>query len=100
MSSDYGVLAGNMQWGLIDQSLVLYIPHVSKELGVEYICNIFKKLDIATVSYIHLKKTDNLYNAATVYMQSWNNSHCVENLQEKINDKGQEARVIYDDPDY
>ena len=100
MARDYGVLSLNSQLHTIDQDLVLYIPNVNKKINAEFICNMFKKLNIANVSYIHLQRTDRLHNAATVYMDYWYNNQCVENLQDKVNNQDQQARLIYDDPDH
>ena len=47
-----------------------------------------------------MQQIDNLSNEATIYMDYWYHNQCVENLQEKINDSNQQARIIYDDPNY
>jgi hypothetical protein len=84
----------------IDQDLILYIPYISKEIGTDYISKLFNRLSIADVQYIHFENIDMLHNSATIYMNSWYHTQCVENLQEKINNSTTEARVIYDDPAY
>ena len=103
MSADYGVLSSCARWPrnlTIDSDLVIYIPNISKEIGTDFIIDQFKKLDIANVNYIHLKKKDELYNTATIYMDSWHHNQVVENLQDRINNPDLIARLIYDDPLY
>lgn len=92
---DSGVMANN-----IDHNLVLYIPHINKNINYDFIYNIFNRLSIADVRYIHFQETDALYNTATIYMSKWYNTQCVKNLQERINNSTMEARLIYDDPAY
>ena len=70
------------------------------KLGADFIIDQFKKLDIADVGYIHLKKKDDLYNAVTIYMDNWHHNQVVENLQDRINNPNLIARLIYDDPLY
>jgi len=99
---DYGVIAHDaMRTSYnINHDLVLYIPHLNKGVNSNFISNIFSRLSIADVNYIHFQTTDALYNAATIYMSKWYNTQCVENLQERINNSTVEARLIYDDPSY
>ena len=56
---DYGVLSSRTRWPhslAIDQDLVVYIPDVSKKIRPDFISALFRKLDIASVGYIHLQK--------------------------------------------
>ena len=101
MSADYGVLSRcSLPLRRISQDLIIYIPNISKKIQSDFISDLFKKLNIAKVGYVHLQEIDNLHNAATVYMDCWHNNQCVENLQEKINNPNLQARLIYDDPEY
>jgi len=85
---------------IINQNMVVYIPNINKNIGMEFISNLFKKLDIADVGYIHFEKMNTQYNAATIYMNKWYYNQVVENLQERINNPDLDARLIYDDPLY
>ena len=103
MSADYGVLSSHIRRQrnlMINQELIIYIPNISNKIGIDFITAQFRKLDIANVNYIHLKKKDELYNTATIYMDNWHYNQVVENLQDRINNPNLIARLIYDDPLY
>jgi len=103
MSADYGVLSSHVRRPpnlTINQDLVIYIPNIRNEIRADFIIDQFRKLDIADVGYIHLKKKDDLYNAVTIYMDNWHHNQVVENLQDRINNPNLIARLIYDDPLY
>ena len=86
----------------VDPKLVLYIPHLLEEYAnQEYIQRIFKSLNIGKVEYVHFQNIGTVGNkTAIIYMKEWYCNTVVTNLQEKIKDKHQQARLVHDDPEY
>tara|TARA_A100001035_G_scaffold267955_2_gene252441 strand:- start:23909 stop:24757 length:849 start_codon:yes stop_codon:yes gene_type:complete len=96
----------NMEWN-IDQDLSLYIPYVeNRHANEEYIRNIFYYLNIGDVKRVDFQPKTNVYldtsddKVAFVHMERWFNNVCVHNLQERILDENNEARIVHDDPHY
>lgn len=82
----------------------IYIPHVFPNIDEERIMDIFQKLGIGQVSYVDFigkfDRNGNVYNAVYVHFDHWRVTQATINLQKKILDPTQEARLVYDDPWY
>jgi hypothetical protein len=96
----------NMEF-TIDQSLSLYIPYIeNRYANEEYIRNTFKSLNIGDVKRVDFQTKTTPYSdtshgkLAFVHMERWFNNICVHNLQERILDENNEARIVHDDPQY
>ncbi len=91
----------------IDQDLSVYIPYLENQhANEEYIRNIFNSLNIGDVKRVDFQPKSNVYldtshdKVAFVHMERWFNNICVHNLQERILDENNEARIVHDDPHY
>ena len=91
----------------IDQNLSVYIPYLENQhANEEYIRNIFNSLNIGYVKRVDFQPKTNVYlntshdKVAFVHMERWFNNICVHNLQERILDENNEARIVHDDPHY
>ena len=86
----------------IDHELSVCIYGVKQEYANEdYFKNLFSKLDIADIHFVQFQA--NVYNNnfnAIIYINKWHENVMVENLQSKILDQSQTARLVYDDPNY
>ena len=53
------------------------------------------------VDFVSKKSHDGRpYNAAYIHFHAWHNNHATVNLQARVLDPAQEARIVYDDPWY
>lgn len=84
------------------ENLSVYIPHVFPNISEERIRAIFDKLNIGKVSNVDFvakfDRNGRPYNAAYIHFYYWHNTTAAFNLQKRILDPAQEARVVYDDP--
>ena len=80
----------------------VYIPHVFPNISEERIRAIFDKLNIGKVSNVDFvakfDRNGRPYNAAYIHFYYWHNTTAAFNLQKRILDPAQEARIVYDDP--
>jgi hypothetical protein len=83
-------------------NMSIYIPHVFANFTPEYIADFFEKMLIGSVSHVDLvskmDRNEQPYNAAYIHFNHWYPGTANTNLQAKIRDPTQEARVIHDDP--
>jgi len=91
-----------IQQQTVNPKLSIYIPHITHHNATEeFIKYIFKTLNIADVNRVdfqdHINQVDKI---AFVHMNQWYTNVVVEHLQSKIIDDNQEARIVYDDPNY
>ena len=87
----------------INENLSIYIPYINREQADEnYIKHIFNTLNIGIVNHVDLYECSHSsnYKMAFIYMKKWYDGLLVQHLQEKILDIKQEARLVYDDPQY
>ena len=94
----------NLQFN-IDQTLSIYIPSILDEYAnPQYIRSIFQNLNIGIVKRVDFQPINTSSTSsdkmAFVHMLYWYTNVVVENLQERINSTGLEARIVYDDPHY
>jgi len=82
----------------IDNNLSIYIPHVlEKYANLEYIKNCFHKLDIAQVIRIDFHNHQYLKNDKICFIHmKWYNNSMVHNLQSKIMDNNEDAKLVLD----
>ena len=87
---------------IVNSGLSIYIPYIAhNNANEEYIKYVFKVLNISEVSRVDFQDHGNQVDKiAVVHMKQWYTNVVVEHLQEKIMDNNQEARIIYNDPDY
>ena len=86
----------------------LYIPDNVLPTDTEIIKETFHKLNLAKVRDVefapHMECEYNtepcLYGGAYVYIDYWYNNISADHLVERIKDLDQDARIVYDDPDY
>ena len=85
----------------IMENMSIYIPHVFPNFTSEYIRNVFEefvgrvhRVDLVT----KMDKNNKMYNAAYIHFDHWYNTTFTENLQNRIHDPTQEARIVHDDP--
>jgi len=83
-------------------NMSIYIPHVFANFTPEYIADFFEKMLIGSVSHVDLvskmDRNEQPYNAAYIHFNHWYPGTANTNLQAKIRDPTQEARVIHDEP--
>lgn len=84
------------------ENMSVYIPHVFPNISEDRIRAIFDKLNIGKVSNVDFvakfDRNGRPYNAAYIHFYYWHNTTAAFNLQKRILDPAQEARVVYDDP--
>tara|TARA_A200000113_G_scaffold92127_1_gene82513 strand:- start:2397 stop:3248 length:852 start_codon:yes stop_codon:yes gene_type:complete len=81
----------------------IYIPRIFNNITYERICQVFKSLDLATVSHVDfVPRGDNTDSKmAFIHFHSWNTANIAsQHLIERINDPNREARLVYEDPYY
>ncbi len=88
-----------------NKKLSIFIPRVLNEWANEEIMGyIFKKLDIGEVERVDfVEKTtefNNIYYQAFVHFKEWCDTSITRNIQEKIMNPEQVAKIVYDDPGY
>jgi len=80
----------------------IYIPHVFPNFDKDYITGVFENMEIGNVSHVDLvSKTDRqgkAYNAAYIHFNFWHTNPTAANLQAKILDPNQEAKIMHQDP--
>jgi len=80
----------------------IYIPHVFPNFDKEYIAGVFQNMEIGNVSHVDLvSKMDRqgkAYNAAYIHFNYWYTGPSAHNLQAKILDPNQEAKIMHQDP--
>ena len=86
----------------INNNLSIYIPHIlEKYANLEYIKNCFHNLDIAQVIRVDFHNHQYLKNDKICFIHmKWYKNTVVENLQRKIMDNNEDAKLVYDDPKY
>lgn len=85
------------------QNISLYVPHVFANYSKEDVTKVFNDYvgDVKEVDFVAKKSQDGRnYHAAYIHFHSWRNNPATANLQERILDPNQEARIVYDDPWY
>jgi hypothetical protein len=85
------------------QNISLYVPHVFANYSKDAVAKVFNEYvgDVKEVDFVSKKSHDGRpYNAAYIHFHSWHNNHATVNLQARVLDPAQEARIVYDDPWY
>ena len=85
------------------QNISLYVPHVFANYSKADVAKVFNEYvgDVKEVDFVSKKSHDGRpYNAAYIHFHSWHNNHATINLQARVLDPAQEARIVYDDPWY
>lgn len=86
------------------ENMSVYIPHVFPNISEQRIRAIFDKLNIGKVSNMDFvakfDRNGRTYNAVYIHFYYWHNTPAAINLQKRILDPAQEARIVYDDPWY
>ena len=87
----------------IIQNISLYVPHVFANYSKTDVAKVFNEYvgDVKEVDFVSKKSHDGRpYNAAYIHFHAWHNNHATVNLQARVLDPAQEARIVYDDPWY
>jgi len=88
----------------LSTNISIYIPHVFPNIDEKRICDIFQKLNLGKVSKVdfvgNCDRHGKAYNSVYVSFTHWYNNEAAINLQNRILDPEQEARIVYDDPWY
>jgi len=86
------------------ENISLYIPRVFANISRETIIEVFLNQEIGSVKSVDLiPKMDShgqYYNCAFVHFDYWFDNIVTRNLQTKIRNIGEQAKVMYDDPWY
>ena len=87
--------------------LTLYIPDCVHPDDLDCIKETFEKLDLAKVrdveflGHFECEIYEELnFGAALIHLDYWYDNTSVAYMKERINDPNQEARIVYDDPNY
>lgn len=84
------------------RNMSIYIPHVFPNINEERIISIFETLRLGKVRHVDfIGKIDQKgipYNAVYVHFDYWYSTAATLNLQARIANPDQEARIVYDDP--
>ena len=94
----------------IRSDVSLCIPRVLSSITQEQIRNVFHKINIGIINRIDIipnkitvnnnnNNNNNKYNRVFIHLKKWNNSDNARIAQERFS-KGQDIKVIYDDPWY
>ena len=85
------------------KNISLFIPHVFSNIGQNMIADVFEET-IGKVNHIDFVakqgKDGNHFNVAYIHFDFWHDTIVTRNLQERILNDAQVARVVYDDPWY
>ena len=85
------------------QNISLYVPHVFANYSKDAVAKVFNEYvgEVKEVDFVSKKSHDGRpYNAAYIHFHAWHNNHATVNLQARVLDPAQEARIVYDDPWY
>ena len=85
------------------QNISLYVPHVFANYSRDAVAKVFNEYvgEVKEVDFVSKKSHDGRpYNAAYIHFHAWHNNHATVNLQARVLDPAQEARIVYDDPWY
>ena len=85
------------------QNISLYVPHVFANYSKTDVAKVFNEYvgHVKEVDFVSKKSHDGRpYNAVYIHFHAWHNNHATVNLQARILDPAQEARIVYDDPWY
>jgi len=84
------------------RNMSLYIGHVFPNISGNRISNVFKKLRIGQVNRVdfvkRFDKNGDRYNAVYVHFDFWYHNEATINLQRRIMNPHEEAKIVYDDP--
>ena len=85
------------------KNISLFIPHVFSNIGQNTMADVFEET-IGKVNHIDFvakqRKDGNHFNVAYIHFDFWHDTIVTRNLQERILNDAQVARVVYDDPWY
>jgi hypothetical protein len=85
----------------IDQSLSIYIPRVTRKITAKFITENIETMGIGSVERVDLVETaDGRQMTAYVHFSKWNETKENAQLQQRIKDPKQQARLVYDAPWY
>jgi hypothetical protein len=86
----------------IPQNLSIYIPHVFPNITEDRVKQTFQDLMIGEVERVDfvpkVGKNGKEFKAAFLHFREWYCTDTAQNLQMRIVDPSQNARVVYDDP--
>ena len=85
----------------IDQTLSLYIPRVTRRMTAKFIAETIEKMRLGSVEKVDLVETaDGRQMTAYVHFSKWEETSETIQLQQRIKDPNQQARIVYDAPWY
>ena len=85
----------------IDQSLSLYIPRVTRRMTAKFITNTIEAMRIGLVDKVDMAETaDGRQMTAYIHFSKWEETPANIQLQQRIKDPKQQARLVYDAPWY
>jgi hypothetical protein len=86
----------------IDYGMTLYISNIENNYAkYNYIKRVFSELNIGEIKEItFINGTVKNCKDGIIYMDKWCNNIIVENLQNKILDINEHAKIVYDDPKF
>jgi hypothetical protein len=85
----------------IDQSLSLYIPRVTRRMTDLFIAETIENMGLGCVGKVDLVETaDGRQMTAYVHFADWSDTSENRQLQQRIKDPKQQARLVYDAPWY
>jgi hypothetical protein len=83
-------------------NMSIYIPHVFPNFDKDYIADVFQDAQCGVVKNVDLvtkmDRQGKAYNAAYVHFEYWFTGPEAVNLQAKIRNPNQEARIMHQDP--
>ena len=85
----------------IDQSLSLYIPRVTRRMTAKFITDTIETMRLGSVDRVDMAETaDGRQMTAYVHFSKWEETSENIQLQQRIKDPNQQARIVYDAPWY
>ena len=85
----------------IDQSLSLYIPRVTRRMTAKFITETIETMRLGKVDRVDMAETaDKRQMTAYVHFAKWEETSANVQLQRRIKDPNQQARIVYDAPWY
>lgn len=84
----------------------IYIPRIDTRFNARFISYILDKNGIAQVSSVYIepyksiKKNNNGYNRAYIYIKSWHDTESAFNFIVQLRNPSREARIVYNDDNW
>lgn len=80
----------------------LYIPHVQKNIGAQFIADLFSNNHLAQVSMVYIEpcKSNHIYNRVYVLIDFWHDTEAAYSFIKRLQNTTVEARIVYSDDDW